>query len=71
MDRNYMDGVSKGVKFTFAHVTSDGSRLNEPWEVYLKIVGSFSVSVGERVLYAEESLCVVEFAIKSQCGSSA
>jgi hypothetical protein len=61
-----MDGLSKEVRFTFYDLTSDGARLSQPWEVYLSIVGRFSVRVGERVLYAEELFCVVEFAIKSQ-----
>lgn len=66
MDGEYMDGVSKEVKFTFADVTSDGSLLKDPWEVYLRIVGSFCVVVDDHLLYAEESFCVVEFATKSQ-----
>lgn len=61
-----MDGLPKEVKFSFADVASDGVRINEPWQVYLRIVGRFSVSVGERILYQEEAFCVVEFAIKSQ-----
>jgi hypothetical protein len=61
-----MDSVSKEVAFAFADVKLDGGRLNEPWEVYLRIVGNFSVNVGKRVLYGEESFCLVEFAIKSQ-----
>lgn len=61
-----MDGISKEVRFSFGDVSLEGGHLNEPWEVYLRIVGRFSVSVGERILYAEESFCVVEFAVKSQ-----
>jgi hypothetical protein len=61
-----MDSVSEEVAFAFADVKVDGGRLKEPWQVYLRIIGRFSVHVGERVLYVEESFCVVEFAIKSQ-----
>jgi hypothetical protein len=61
-----MDSLSKEVVFAFADVNLDGGCLNEPWQVYLRIVGSFSVHVGKQLLYLEESFCVVEFAIKSQ-----
>lgn len=60
-----MDGVSPKVTFRFSEVTSDGGPVNMPWEVYLRIVGSFSIVVGERILYTEELFCIVEFAVKS------
>lgn len=61
-----MDCVSKEVRFSFTEIALDGGALTEPWQVYLRIVGGFSVTVGGRGLYQEQGFCLVEFAVNSK-----
>lgn len=61
-----MGSLSKEVTFSFAEVMADGDCLAEPWQVYLRVVGDFAVTVGGRALYREQHFCLVEFAINSQ-----
>jgi hypothetical protein len=60
-----MNSLSETVSFAFSNLTSDGASLLEPWEVYLRFVGTFCVTIGGRTLYSEESFCLVEFGVLS------
>ena len=61
-----MDGVSHPINFASSDIDVDGNSLAEPWQIYLRIVGSFAIKVGENILYSEQGFCLVEFGIESQ-----
>lgn len=61
-----MDRVPQEVVFSFADVVADTDTLSQPWQVYLRIVGNFLMTVAGRTLYTEQGFCLVEFAIQSQ-----
>jgi len=57
-----MDSVSRQVMFSFARVTSTVDDEQEPWQLLLRIVADFSVSLEGREFFAESEFTVVEFA---------
>jgi hypothetical protein len=61
-----MVGVSHPIDFAFSDIDVDGNSLAEPWQICLRIVGSFAIKVGENILYSEQGFCLVEFGIESQ-----
>lgn len=53
------------LRFSFANVRADNSSLGEDWELLLRVVSYFEITVGSSVIYREEEFCVVEFAVQA------
>lgn len=54
------------VALSYFDLSCEAPDLTEPWELCLRIVSSFQITEGHRVLYVESMFPVVEFAIESQ-----
>lgn len=50
------------MRLEFSNVHFDGE-IRTKWDVLLRIVGDFSLWIGDRVVYREVEFCVVEFAL--------
>jgi len=61
---NYRDDYPT-LKLAFDNVHADNSSLAEDWELLLRVVADFEVSVDENVIYAELEFCVVEFGVQA------
>jgi hypothetical protein len=51
------------VRFVFRGIHYDGA-IASRWDMLLRIVGDFSVTIDSRVLYAEVEFCLVELAVQ-------
>ena len=57
-----MDGISSQVSFSFSNLQSTVDDANESWQLLLRIVGDFSITVHGLEFYQENEFPVVEFA---------
>jgi hypothetical protein len=53
------------LRITFANLRSDNSSLVDDWEVLLRVVGDFEVSIGGEPIYREQEFCMVEFGVQA------
>jgi hypothetical protein len=53
------------LSFSFANIRADNSCLVEDWELLLRVVSDFEITVGSSVIYREEEFCAVEFAVQA------
>jgi hypothetical protein len=53
------------LNFSFANIRADNSLLAEDWELILRVVADFEITVGSSVVYREEEFCVIEFAVQA------
>jgi hypothetical protein len=53
------------LKFSFDNIRADNSSLRENWELLLRVVSDFEITVGSSMIYREEEFCVVEFAVQA------
>ncbi len=57
-----MDGISNQVKFTFSNLQSSVDDPSQAWQLLLKVVADFVVTIENRQFYSEADFPVVEFA---------
>ena len=60
------ESVPVSLAFEFSDLHVDGDALSQSWQRYLRLVGRFSIAVGEIEIFSEQEFCLVEFGIQSQ-----
>lgn len=60
-----MDGISNQISFNFEISNADIPNLTQYWQIVSGVVGDFSITVHDKVLYKEKEFCLVEFAVQA------